>query len=110
MFAGLVTTVEECLEPVLRPEKAKVKHYIILVGHIKKRNGRKFCAIEYIQADVLEQIVLSDINAMIGSVHNLETLLLDNIKRMVTRNKITRKLKEQEKQALNAQLYVSKTF
>ena len=88
---------------MLRPEKAKVKHYINACG-TRKRNGRKFCDVEYIRADVLEQIVLSDINAMIGSVHNLETLLLDNIKKDGNKEQNNKAKKEQEKQALNAQL------
>ena len=68
--------MESAEEPVLRPEKRKSETLYYACG-TRKRNGRKFCDTEYTRADVLEQIVLSDINAMIGSVHNLETLLLD---------------------------------
>lgn len=102
MFSGLVHC-GECGRACVKARKSKSETLYYACG-TRKRNGRKFCDTEYIRADVLEQIVLSDINAMIGSVHNLETLLLDNIKKDGNKEQNNKAKKEQEKQALNAQL------
>lgn len=102
MFAGLIHC-GECGRACVRARKSNSETLYYACG-TRKRNGKQFCDTEYIRADVLEQIMLVDINAMIKSVQNLETLLLNSIKAKGDKEQNNKVRKEQEKKALNAQL------
>ena len=102
MFAGLIHC-GECGRACVRARKSNSETLYYACG-TRKRNGKQFCDTEYIRADILEQIVLTDINAMIKSVHNLEQLLSNSVKLDCDRWQNDKAKKEQEKKLLNAQL------
>lgn len=101
MFVG-VLRCGECGRPMVKTMKSASEAMYYACG-TRKRNGKQYCDLEYIRADVLEKIILSDINAMIRSVHGLEDLIKQNEYNAAETQK-EKKQKEKRKATLKAEL------